>query len=234
MYISNDHHTYYKGGDQYSSRGDFLILMTLKGAPLEDTCMRAVVRKVALHQFGQFMMGYARIGGKVITLSGTYGGDGLPIDVDSETFACGYPVPPELYWMWATGRGWNDAGNEAFNFRIWARQNMDVLTDKYGGLHEMCIDRLKYELPHGSGVNGDWVIEPTKRNPLRFLCHNIFCAMDEAGGYCHDYDFTVAYDYKPDTGRFEFVRLEFNDRLRACGYGLREYLEELFYDINLG
>lgn len=40
----------------------------------------ALVRKCALSQCGQFMMGRIRIGGKSITVSGPCGSDGLPLD----------------------------------------------------------------------------------------------------------------------------------------------------------
>jgi len=87
-----------------------------------------IVRKVALQQCGQFMMGVARIGGKTIILSGTYGADGLAIHDNKldYKFAVKYGakrIPDELYQKWANGGGWNSAGSEAEDMRKWAREN---------------------------------------------------------------------------------------------------------------
>ena len=127
MYITNDHQTYYVGSEQHTSRGLFLMLLQEKGKPLTQDNLRAIVRKVALSQLGHFMMGYARIGGRSFVVSGAYGSDGLPMDVDSDTYNRGVPVPPELYTLWAHGGGWNSAGGETDTFRRWAKKNIDVL-----------------------------------------------------------------------------------------------------------
>ncbi|MFW9958808.1 MAG: hypothetical protein ACFFCT_12115 [Candidatus Odinarchaeota archaeon] len=58
-------------------------------------------------------------------------------------------------------------------------------------------DELKYEerlgllrdiLPHGSGINGDWGFE-LKGDIVE--ASNFYSAMDEMGGYCHDWHFTA-------------------------------------------
>jgi len=126
MYITNDHRRYYVGSEQHTSRGLFLMLLQEKGKPLTQDNLRAIVRKVALSQVGNFMMGYARIGGRSFVVSGSYGSDGLPMDVDSDTYNRGVPVPPELYTLWARGE-LDSAGNEATAFRRWAIKNIDVL-----------------------------------------------------------------------------------------------------------
>lgn len=85
----------YRGTAQTAS-GDFLILFTNENAPRNAEGkreIRAIVRKVAMHQCGHFMMGATRLLGVRFSLSGTYGGDGLTCDVT--TYARhGAPVHP--------------------------------------------------------------------------------------------------------------------------------------------
>ena len=82
--------------------------------------MRAIVRYVRMCQFGNFMMGRARIHNTSITLSGSYGSDGLPCSVFDDVYAAGVELPSELYQAWNTGGGWNGAGSEAKAMREWA------------------------------------------------------------------------------------------------------------------
>lgn len=115
-------------GQQFTS-GKFLILMTNKNEPVNpvtgEYAVRAIVRFVAMHQLGHFMMGTARIGRKSITLSGTYGNNGLLCDVDTDTFNHGTPLPDELYQQWAHSTdGWNSAGSEGPSIRQWAKANL--------------------------------------------------------------------------------------------------------------
>jgi len=139
MYLYNDGFTYYGTyGCQQRSRGRFLILLDNGGKEL-----RAIVRTVALRQLGHWMMGYARVYGESLTVSGTYGSDGLPKHIDTLRFPNGEyfhhqwrkpsdewidrvwqsatPVPQELYDMWATGGGHNSAGSEGPSMRQWGR-----------------------------------------------------------------------------------------------------------------
>lgn len=89
--------------------------------------IRALVRKVALHQFGHFMMGSARAFGHRIPISGAYGSDGLPRDVPREVFDRAVPIPRELHDAWNKGGGHNSAGSEADAMRAWALANLDKL-----------------------------------------------------------------------------------------------------------
>ena len=82
---------------------------------------RALIRVVAMQQFGHFMMGKARAKGRTLIVSGAYGGDGLPMSVDPDIFAMAMPVPKPLYDAWATGGGWNGAGSEAHAMQVWAQ-----------------------------------------------------------------------------------------------------------------
>lgn len=87
------------------------------------TPFRAIVRYVRMKQFGQFMMGTARVGKHKLILSGSYGGDGLPKSVPDEVYEAGVELPQELYDAWSNGGGWNGAGSEASAMRTWAIAN---------------------------------------------------------------------------------------------------------------
>ncbi|HEX5426534.1 MAG TPA: hypothetical protein VFW94_23505 [Candidatus Acidoferrales bacterium] len=121
MFITTKYSGYNRHGEQ-SAAGRFLILMQ----PNFDTKLtgkqplRAVVRYVRLRQLGHFMMGSARIGKHRLSLSGSYGGDGLPVSVPDEVYQSGVELPQELYDAWNNGGGWNGAGSEAPAMRAWA------------------------------------------------------------------------------------------------------------------
>jgi hypothetical protein len=120
MYINRTGYGYYTNSGQAHTRGRFLLLLQTE----EDSKvrrMRAIVRTVALRQLGHWMMGMANVGGRWVSVSGSYGNDGLPMHVD------GYPkdaipVPDELYEAWNKGDGWNGAGKEAPAMRQWANE----------------------------------------------------------------------------------------------------------------
>lgn len=104
MYLNNSGHTYYQGGSQAHTRAPFLLLVQPKdisSAQLKDFPPRAIVRQVALRQCGQFMMGFARAYGHSITVSGAFGGDGLPCDVPMEVYERATEIPADVlaaYW----------------------------------------------------------------------------------------------------------------------------------------
>jgi len=118
--------TYYRGTEQCTRQQWFLMLMQpdlggwdggIRGGKLP---VRAIVRKVALKQWGPWMMGTARVAGKSLTVSGAYGEDGLIMSVPPEVYALGVELPQELYDKWANGGDWNSAGSEAPAMREWA------------------------------------------------------------------------------------------------------------------
>jgi len=74
------------------------------------------------------------------------------------------------------------------------------------GNAEPIVNRLFDLLPHGSGIDYTWYISQHKRQSNRFYAKNSYHAMDEFGGYCHTYDFTVIYDYH---GNDTFVSCEY-------------------------
>ena len=120
MYLTNGH-GYYRGSEQCTTRGQFLLLLQLADKPCSPENTYAVVRKVALRQFGHWMMGSANICGKWRTVSGAYGSDGLPMTVDALPVDA-IPLPRDLYDAWNKGGGWNSAGSEASAMRAWAKQ----------------------------------------------------------------------------------------------------------------
>jgi hypothetical protein len=90
--------------------------------------IKAIVRHTSLRQCGHFMMGSARVHGARITLSGSYGGDGLTCTVPDAVYTdYGVELPRELVAAWSHGGGWNSAGSEAGEMRKWALENLEEL-----------------------------------------------------------------------------------------------------------
>lgn len=119
--------------DQAWAKGNFLVLMheekiEERGLVALGTPVRALVRPAKLRQFGHFMMGTMRVGHYEIGLSGSYGGDGLTINVPPAVYRHGLEVPADLMERWNTGGGHNSAGSEAEPFRMWAAQHLGELT----------------------------------------------------------------------------------------------------------
>jgi hypothetical protein len=89
--------------------------------------IRAIVRHTSLKQLGHWMIGFARVHGERITLSGSYGGDGLTCTVPDAVYNRGIELPAELRNAWNSGGGWNSAGSEAPAMRQWALANLAAL-----------------------------------------------------------------------------------------------------------
>jgi hypothetical protein len=146
MYISNANGRYNRDGEQIAGPGDFLILMTGEGKDCQK--VKAMVRSVRLHQCGHWMMGRIKIDGYTMSLSGSYGHDGLICTVPDDIYRrCGLDLPQELYDAWAKGDGWNSAGSEAPCLRSWALANLKALKArpaKWGITHDgsPCLDGL--------------------------------------------------------------------------------------------
>ena len=133
MYLSNqsDSYTYYsRDGQQRHTQSPFLCLIQPDdGEIYGKEKIRAVVRQVALEQVGHFMMGTARIGNDSYTVSGAYGGDGLPFGIAPDVWdRFGVPLPDRLVDAWSNGGGHNSAGSERELMDQWARENYDRLT----------------------------------------------------------------------------------------------------------
>jgi hypothetical protein len=130
MFIQVKRSGYDRTGQHFCS-GLFLILMQPKAEnlPMLSSAypIKAIVRHVAMKQLGHWMMGHARIHGHTLTLSGSYGSDGLPDTVPTEVYDRGVDLPQELYRAWKDGGGWNGAGSEGPLMRKWALENLDAL-----------------------------------------------------------------------------------------------------------
>lgn len=119
MYIERTQTLYGAGGEQRAARAWFLLLIARKGGPNSAENTYGIIRRVALRQFGHFMMGRANLGGLWVTLSGAYGNDGLILDVETLPHDA-KALPPALYDAWAKGGGWNGPGAEAQALKTWA------------------------------------------------------------------------------------------------------------------
>lgn len=120
MYIQAPNRGVTRDGQQFCRRAPFLLL--LQSDPWDSTIYGAV-RSVALQQYGHWMMGKARILGVSYTVSGSYGNDGLPMNVDTIP-PDARPLPDELREAWNKGGGWNSAGSEAMAMAEWARKEL--------------------------------------------------------------------------------------------------------------
>lgn len=129
MYLKNDHVSgYLPSGEYVCRRGLFLLLIQPKSYARRNDPIKAIVRKVALHQVGHYMMGTARIYGESIAVSGAYGGNGLPCGVPDAVYDRATVILPEdLRKAWNEGGGWNSAGNEAEVMRRWAVEHLPEL-----------------------------------------------------------------------------------------------------------
>jgi len=125
MYIENTFSGYNSHGEQIARRANFLLLISPKTYERRNEPIKAIVRKVALSQFGHWMMGKARIYGHTITVSGSYGSDGLICGVPDEVYDRATVVlPGALYDAWNKGGGHNSCGSKAPLMRKWANENL--------------------------------------------------------------------------------------------------------------
>lgn len=115
MYIVPTKRYYTATGNQQTKRAPFLLLLQKP----DDPSIYACVRRVALKQCGHWMMGDACINDQRYTVSGAYGDDGSPMNIDVLPKDA-VQVPPELHEAWSKGGGWNSAGDEEPAMREWA------------------------------------------------------------------------------------------------------------------
>jgi hypothetical protein len=119
MFITNSRRGYSKDGEQLAA-GQFLVLFGSKKEGLYG-----IVRHVSMRQCGQFMGGTLHLGDQEVSLSGTYGGDGLPLslyEVRSWNRGCLTKLPPEIeeaYWKGEGGH--NSAGSEGLTLHEWGK-----------------------------------------------------------------------------------------------------------------
>ena len=128
MYLKNDGFSGYdSSGAQIRTRGLFLIMIQPESHT--DVPIKLAVRKVALKQLGHWMMGCARVYGHSITVSGSYGSDGLPCSVPQDVYdRLTVELPKELHEAWNKGGGHNGAGSESSMIRKFALEHLSQLT----------------------------------------------------------------------------------------------------------
>lgn len=141
---------YDKDGQQYST-GKFLAIFS---DPFNEAALRpelrAVVRPVRLEQMGHWMMGHLKFAGYTFTMSGTYGSDGLPCNLNRHVipspdpdkkndivgltdeekkalWALMVPLPAELQTAFWEGGGHNSAGKEGPSIHKWGKENIKLL-----------------------------------------------------------------------------------------------------------
>jgi hypothetical protein len=117
MFLNFKRSGYDRDGQQVAS-GRFLLLVQ----PTDDdnAPIRALVRFTSMRQLGQFMMGHCTVFGQRVSLSGSYGNDGLPCHVSRTAYDQAVEVPAELIAAWNTGGGHNGVGSEASAMLEWA------------------------------------------------------------------------------------------------------------------
>lgn len=162
--------TYYRGTSQHTSKAPFLLLVQPeiqwdKGESLEileQNPPRAIVRQVALRQIGHWLMGFARIMGKTYSVSGSYGADGLTMDVPREVYDAATPLPEELVKAWSNGGTLTPQMIAATfaNARILARYAVDEcnrgeLTPRQAKREKRLIQVLRDFYGDALDVNGD-------------------------------------------------------------------------------
>lgn len=121
--------TAYRGTMQVSA-GWFLILFQRAwdpGTEPQPLDLRACIRYASLSQCGHFMMGAVSVGPNRITLSGSYGRDGLPCSAPPDTWDLLHPLPADLQEAYWKGGGHNSAGSEAPALRAWALAHFHAL-----------------------------------------------------------------------------------------------------------
>ena len=119
MFVTNKNRGYTRDGEQKAS-GKFLVVFCD-----DHHNLWGCVRHCVLTQCGHWMMGSVKIGSQRITVSGSYGGDGLPKDLsdvkeENRKFLTAVPADiAEKFWH-PEHQGWNSAGSEAGVMREWA------------------------------------------------------------------------------------------------------------------
>jgi hypothetical protein len=67
-----------------------------------------------------------------------------------------------------------------------------IVRDGLQNIVEDIQDEINQLLPHGSGIDNNWVIE--HQGDMLFECYNSYHAMDGNGFYCGWIDFTVTFN----------------------------------------
>ena len=95
-------------------------------------------------------------------------------------------------------------------------------------LSDELIEKIEAIMPHGSGINYEYEIRGTKD---KFYVYNAYDYINDYGMYDRIFPFVVCF--KDD----EFAYLHFHDMKRSDykiveAYGFRDYLEELYWELD--
>lgn len=103
----------------------------------KDREIRCLVRRVTMKQLGHWMMATWDHDGYKLSLSGTYGGDGLPIATAARDEKAAFvrklwdqlnPVPPDILALFWNDDGHNSCGKNGPAIRDWAVANLKELS----------------------------------------------------------------------------------------------------------
>ena len=165
MFIKSKRSTNNRTGEQRAS-GKFLCLFS------HDKQVYGVVRHCRMRQLGHFMMGEVELGDQRISLSGTYGSDGLPRDLDevqswNRHLLTRMPESLEAQ-LWAGG-GHNCAGSEAEAVHAWGLTltKQPKASVKIGKTENgTAFDSCEVMLPNASNMGHSTY----KASPGRMIC----------------------------------------------------------------
>jgi hypothetical protein len=113
-----------------------------------------------------------------------------------------------------TGKGEKTMTREHYHVSRWGNQDETIPEH---------IAELEDKLPHGSGIDSDWHFDETSR---MVRATNTYSAMDDFGGYCHDYTFTVNIPKRAGIMQLDQFRVTMGREYVCCGYGVKMYLED--------
>lgn len=143
MFITGE--GWYAPDGTQKAKGKFLMVIEDPNPGKKRAELRACVRTVTLEQLGHWMMGQADLAGQRITLSGSYGSDGLPItlrhkefneDMAKHVWENLVRIPEDLQTAFWEGGGHNCAGAEAPRMKEWALANLKELHKPISKLKE--------------------------------------------------------------------------------------------------
>ncbi len=138
MFLQDNHFSGWYTNNGQRAKGRFLAVFSGEEnyqdrhpvSRLQLPVLYAVVRSATLSQCGHWMMGSINLANLPVTVSGSYGGDGLPMDLAKLSEAQRRlltRVPFDLAVEFWSGGGWNSAGKEAPAMREWALANLKQL-----------------------------------------------------------------------------------------------------------
>lgn len=126
----------YNKDDEQFFRGKFLMIFDHPDDKNfgKDREIRCLIKQVHMKQLGQWMMAIWMHDGFKLSLSGTYGGDGLPISTAGNPEKAAFvrklwdqlhPVPPEIVTLFWNDDGHNSSGKNGKAIHEWASEGIN-------------------------------------------------------------------------------------------------------------